>query len=547
MNTLFRPEVVALCGAATLCVVAALLSWRRRLTPGSQWFTLALISCTIWTLAQAAETLVPSAPDKIFCSKMAYFGIATLPVFWFIFALRYQERIRTVRNSLLPLFFMLPVLTIVAVLTNDSHRLVWPTVVPRTSAPNSSLIYEHGPVFWVFAFYGYILLVSGTIMLVRGVVRQHTLYKQQTFAILLGIFFPFIGNIVYLSGKFPIPGVDPTPFFFGISGLWILLALSHRGLFDLAPVARDRLVESMTDGLLVIDGQRRLIDANPAARTLLKLPADLRIGQSLDRICPTLAQLIAEESEFPAEGIERDLPESPGRYFNIRIASLSERNAPSLGQMIVLRDVTEYREAEQELRHLNNCLKDQLDEIHGLKDRLQEQANRDPLTGLYNRRFLLQMLEYQLSATRNPISLVMLDIDYFKQINDRHGHAAGDTVITCLAGMLRTQIINPEFACRFGGEEFVVVLPGVSLREATERGEKWRDLFQSTPVMVQGKPVHVTLSVGVAMSPEHGSNLEALLHGVDTALYAAKNGGRNRVVALPSRMSRREPLAESRR
>jgi diguanylate cyclase (GGDEF)-like protein len=227
------------------------------------------------------------------------------------------------------------------------------------------------------------------------------------------------------------------------------------------------------------------------------------------------------------------------------LTDLDTGDTEQRGCLVTIRDITEYRSTEQELRRLNARLHEQLVEINQLKDKLQDQANRDPLTGLYNRRYLLQMLDYFLAAGRTPISLVMMDIDHFKQINDRHGHLAGDAVLGSIADMLREQLRSPEFACRYGGEEFLIVLPGVSLSQAGARAEEWRRQFQTSPIAVRGVAIEATLSLGVAVSPEQGINSEGLVHSADTALYMAKKRGRNQVALLPLRPLHREPVSKS--
>jgi diguanylate cyclase (GGDEF)-like protein len=179
----------------------------------------------------------------------------------------------------------------------------------------------------------------------------------------------------------------------------------------------------------------------------------------------------------------------------------------------------------------------QLAQIRALKTRLEEQAIRDPLTGLYNRRYIDDALERELvRATREgyPVSVVMLDIDRFKVLNDSHGHPAGDAVLVALAKLLRDLVRAGDLACRWGGEEFLLLMPNMPLGGAAARVDKLRTRFGAMLVDAgRGKKVSATLSAGVACCPEHGTTPEALVEAADAALYRAKRDGRDRVCVAP--------------
>lgn len=193
------------------------------------------------------------------------------------------------------------------------------------------------------------------------------------------------------------------------------------------------------------------------------------------------------------------------------------------------------RQGEQALHAANDALVQQLDEIHALQAQLKEQANRDPLTGLYNRRYLDSTLERELARCKregHPLSLLLFDIDYFKQVNDTYGHQAGDEVLRSLAAMLGQQARVGDVACRFGGEEFLMLLPSMPLATAQERAEQWRTAFAATIIAFGEFRMQTTLSIGIATYPGHGTSPEELIRCADHALYRAKAEGRNRVVAF---------------
>ena len=175
----------------------------------------------------------------------------------------------------------------------------------------------------------------------------------------------------------------------------------------------------------------------------------------------------------------------------------------------------------------------QLEEIRSLQAQLREQATRDPLTGLFNRRHADAALALALEharASSAPLSLLMIDVDHFKRINDTHGHAAGDAVLQALAQLLQRHVRPRDVACRHGGEEFLLVLADTPLAVAQDRAEALRRAFEALQVRFGGGVLTATLSCGVAGFPQLTGGPEALLACADLALYAAKVQGRNRVV-----------------
>jgi diguanylate cyclase len=195
-------------------------------------------------------------------------------------------------------------------------------------------------------------------------------------------------------------------------------------------------------------------------------------------------------------------------------------------------DITERKRAEQELRKVNTQLETRLVEIEELQTQLREQATRDPLTGLFNRRYLEEnMAQAVAQADRDhyPISLVMIDIDHFKVVNDTHGHKAGDVMLVALSNLLRNQVRKGDTICRYGGEEFVVMMPRASWQTAVERANQWRFAFENLHLSFEDKTLKTTLSTGIATLSPNNHDIEDAMREADIALYRSKAEGRNRI------------------
>ncbi len=204
--------------------------------------------------------------------------------------------------------------------------------------------------------------------------------------------------------------------------------------------------------------------------------------------------------------------------------SMQKQNAVKL--------MLEAQSARNELEKANTLLKSQLDEIKSLQLLLREQAIRDQLTGLFNRRYLIETLERELARAQRsnyPLSLIMIDLDHFKNLNDTYGHRVGDLVLQSLGKLLLIKTRLDDIPCRYGGEEIIIVFPNVNAEVTAQRAESLRKAFEELSVNNASLSIRATFSAGVASFPEHATDIENLLHAADLALYAAKAAGRNRV------------------
>ena len=191
------------------------------------------------------------------------------------------------------------------------------------------------------------------------------------------------------------------------------------------------------------------------------------------------------------------------------------------------------RKTEMELRNANQVLQFQIERVELLQGQLQELAVRDSLTNLFNRRYLEETLEVELARARrseSSLAILMLDCDRLKQINDTYGHKAGDDSLVLIANVIRESIRAGDIACRYGGDEFVVVLSNVSRATAFERAEKLRNRIAERPIRHKKEKIYLNVSVGIAMFPVNGTFGETLLQRADQALYEAKRKGRNQVL-----------------
>ena len=195
---------------------------------------------------------------------------------------------------------------------------------------------------------------------------------------------------------------------------------------------------------------------------------------------------------------------------------------------------TGIRYGEEELSQLARAFDDMAQALQQRERDLREQAITDPLTGLYNRRYLRELLQRELvrgARAGESIALILMDVDHFKHINDTFGHEAGDIVLTAVGALLRKNVRGSDIACRYGGEEFALVLPETGAESAQRRAEDIRLALGQLELKHLGKRIgKITASLGIALFPVHGEDMDSLLRVADEALYDAKGAGRDRVV-----------------
>lgn len=199
------------------------------------------------------------------------------------------------------------------------------------------------------------------------------------------------------------------------------------------------------------------------------------------------------------------------------------------------KEIEKRKQAEQALKAANEELHLRVFEVQKLQAELHEQAIHDPLTGLYNRRYLSDALAreiIQAERANTTLVIVMADIDHFKFVNDSYGHQAGDEVLLQVASLLKKHARGSDIACRYGGEEFLLVFPGTSLESARKRAEEIQQNCAALSIQHEGKNIAVMLSFGVAAYPDHGQQWEQIIVKADKALYQSKCNGRNQVTVF---------------
>ncbi len=509
-----------------LCLLIYVLLGRRKST-GFMQFVGFMVCSIFWALGYAMSLMHVSLNQKVFWFNLAQLGPDFSPIFWLLLALDYSGHGDLLKRKWGWGVFILPILTTLLMWTNDWHHLLRLSV--NLSPLNENVMYlstVRGPWYIVETVYAYIIIAISFIVMIRFL--QWSSSKKQTFILICAMIVPIVLNILDVLKINPLKAYGSTSIGFSVTGLLLAWGLFRQHFLDIKPIARNKVLKTIGDGIVVLDEQNRIVDVNPAACNLLasnhKSSSKLT-GKDIRSVLsnwPDLSdQTIAEVDLKIHLTLETNHEQ---HFYDVTVSSLFDNRGEFVGRVSIFHDMTEEKET-------NERLKSQLDEIQHLQIQLRDQAIRDPLTGCFNRRYLDETLARESSrADRDDIQvgLIMLDIDYFKKVNDTYGHAIGDRILEAVGHILQKQIRLGDMVCRYGGEEFLIVLPGITLQSVSDRALTFCNQIAALRVPApSGDLVNVTVSVGVAIYPVHGIQIKEVLEHVDQALYDAKHAGRN--------------------
>jgi diguanylate cyclase (GGDEF)-like protein len=502
---------VLLLAAVLSAAEAAYVARGRTYVAAAGCFALLMVAATIYAVFSAVELASPTLEGKLLAVRLQYLGIAPIGSLFFVVGWRTHFGRRRIPAPVFALIVALPAATVALNWTNDLHHLYYTSVTLGTGGPFPILRLKGGPWYWVHNTVSYLLLLLGNVFLALRLARAPESERLSASFMMIATLGPWAGNALYLSGASPW-GLDTSPFVLPLSGLLFAFGLLRYRMVDLVPVARGRVFESMHDGVIVVDEKRAIVDYNAAAAAICRGLTKSAVGAPAATLLAELPALVAAINAG-AGGARVEVAGPEGvRVFDVRLQQVRGRRGVTVGLAVVLTDVT--------------------DQVQ-LLVKLQDLATMDELTGLANRRQFFDLARRETSRARRdgrPIAVALMDLDHFKRINDRHGHAAGDAALKAVAATCRIGVRLSDIVGRYGGEELAFVFPDTDLATAAEVAERLRGAIAAETIAAGGSRITVAASFGVACSPDPANaDLEGLLVAADKALYAAKRAGRNRV------------------
>lgn len=344
------------------CIIA-LYAWKRAHVPGAIFFGVVAFGEAFSTFGFIFELVSPTLEGKLFWDKLQWFGGIPLTTALPLFAMQYLDYKPRQQRWFATLLAIVPTLFLLVLVTDNFHHLIYIDPHLVASEPFAILSYSFTDTIWNYARYGYIIIFGCLALLLRKAIRPHEIYRSQIAVIIFGMIIPLIGTVLTLLGVRFEPHRDISPMTYAIGNLVVAWGLFRYRLFDIVPIARDRVVENLTDPVLVVDIQNRIVDMNAVALERVRKKASEVIGQPTSEIYAAWPELVKkfEQNQDPRTEIKI---ESHGRNFDfeIGISPLYNHSGLLIGRVFVVRDITERVRLENDLKRLNGELEERVRE-----------------------------------------------------------------------------------------------------------------------------------------------------------------------------------------
>jgi diguanylate cyclase (GGDEF)-like protein/PAS domain S-box-containing protein len=478
-------------------------------------FSIMILTMLIWTICYALELASTTLDGKIFWAMMKYLGSAAGPTALFVFSLYYTNNQKWFTPLLRWVFPLYALLTILIVFTNPLHHWYWTKITLVPGFPETQS--EHGFYFWIYAVLSYVFILGSVVVYFIHYLRVAPLFRRQATLMLLGGFLPLAVRIPEdFLGWDLIPKLDNVIVFFLVAAILYFIAIFRLNALEILPIAHDLIVKNINSGILVLNTTGRVVEINPYAESLIHSKSGNAIGKALNIVLKDWPQLNYSPNLEGQVEQEISLDHKDGKkYFLVQISPIHNQRNVLIGHIIVLVDITERKFAEMELARL---------------------ARTDVLTGVTNRRYFFELAETEYQRFlryQHALTIILFDIDHFKQVNDTYGHHAGDYVLKHFASQSQSLLRTSDVFARYGGEEFIALLMESTQESALETAERIRQEIQSLQINFEGTPIPITTSIGLAFA-QPDAKLEKLIDMADKALYQSKQNGRNKVTVWRS-------------
>jgi PAS domain S-box-containing protein len=353
-------HVVLLAGSALTTGGLAGYAWSRRPKPGTTAFAGMLAATTVWTAGYAVALLTEAPTWRLLFEQVQWLGIATVPVWFLLFALAYTGVDDALGQRHVLALFALPAVTLLLAFTEPRHGLLWTDWTFRTVGGVVTAEQTFGPWYWINLAYTYAVIAAGSLLLVRLAALSEYLYRDQSILVGVGVVVPLVANAVSIVGVPLFPGLDLTPYAFTVTGVTFGLALFRGRLLALVPATRQlgrrAAVRDLEDGVIVLDEDRRVVYCNPAAGDVFGVDPGATLGVAVSTLLPRVD--LSFDAPDALATVERD-----GRTYEVRVSAVTDQHGRGIGHTLVVRDVTEQVQREADLRRQRDEL-ERLDRIN---------------------------------------------------------------------------------------------------------------------------------------------------------------------------------------
>lgn len=471
-------------------------------------FSALVFCCCIYLLGYLLEFCSTDLEQMYFWNQIQYFSIPFFACLWLLVALLYTKRISILRGWHFTLLFLIPLLTFFFRLTNSFHHLYYQAWEVQQFNGHALLILEKGPWYYVHTVYIFLAMICTNILYYLEYRRSSRYDQFRCLILLTASLLPCMGIVLNIY-FFRELGIDYAALFIPISIILMIIATLKYDFLEIKILADEAIFDKNSDGMVLLDKKLRVMDYNKAAQNIFfalgirlqNYPVENILGRQQE-LLEIMKSEDSREFHFNQGGQDK--------FFEISSVVLNNSSERNVGMLKSIRDITVRKKLQESLKFL---------------------ATIDGLSGLCNREHFMHLarMEFERVKGSNQVfSLMMMDVDYFKTINDTEGHAAGDQVIREMGRLIPQGFKNTDIFGRLGGDEFMVLMTNTSLDEARLVVEKFRETVEKTRVVYQNQEIRLTISAGLVSYFPEAQGVEELLKYADEAMYQSKTLGRNR-------------------
>jgi diguanylate cyclase (GGDEF)-like protein/PAS domain S-box-containing protein len=486
-------------------------SYKHRRIPGRRYLWMLMLLVSFIFAATAGEILSDSFQAKLWWKNLQQAPLFLSTIFTYAVIKEYVSRSSEGLARRL-IFFCIPVvLDVVLIFTDSYHHLMRSEVGLATVAGVSGIEVKPTVLSMILIAYDQLFGLYAVYLLAISLLNSPKYYFRRNILLFIGLLIPVVSVLLLPLLKITITGFTAFTYLPPIVAAYLSLFRDPR--LSLYPLAKNKIFENMKDGIVLTDRYDRIIDVNEAADAmlseLLDEQAETWMGKSIHLLLRQYGHISAHYTQRIEGQFEIEPPGKDGACFGIALIATEPTRAETTGMLIVLSDLSEKKRYERELLY---------------------QATVDDLTGLYNRRHFMRLVQNYTVQAGSGMALLLFDIDDFKLINDTYGHIAGDQALVDLSRKILQVYQSNGIAGRVGGEEFAVCFFAGSEAAALQEAESFRATMGEHIVQLDGNhSIQLTVSIGIAFTEQSSVTFEDLYREADEALYLSKASGKNRV------------------
>jgi len=499
--------VIIICVALALSLFIGIYALFRTQTYKKNYFLLMQSMVIIYLIGYLLELTSTNAEEAYAAVKILYIGASFVGSFAFFFMADYCN------IKIHPILIKAPMLLLslactMIMWTTKFHFLVYKDYLFSTEGLHQ-LVFTPGPLYSIIHLYQSVGLILSIGIMIYQLYKWKKRYRRQLLTLLICLTIPFVAEAIYyltiISGNHSsLPYL--TPYSLALMSFCLYLGVTRFNIFEIISISTVTAMDHIREGFILVDNDNNYLSYNPAAAKMLPGIMKLLKGDSISS-----AKGWPEELKDVESGsVDFSITAHDTKFFRASVSPVFTENQILMAKIILFSDIT--------------------DNVNLMKE-LENAAYIDSLTGLYNRKHFTELANVDIERAlrlEQSIYTVMLDLDFFKNVNDTYGHAAGDIVLKVTAGIIRQTIRSYDLLGRYGGEEFVLLITALDLTEAHKLMERIRENMEHSIINYEGQEIKITCSIGLARFDEKDT-LESSIKNADEALYAAKNSGRNQV------------------